>query len=267
LARSGAFKIAEYESPQPADRVYYAFNFYNDVNHSLGVPGLDLFRHTIGFEKTFFGGDASFGMRLPFVRTSGLDGFDENRFSDMTLIFKYAMYKDCATGDVFSGGLALTVPTGGGITVDTPSTATTFAPAVTTDTFYPVIIQPFAGWVRSVGERFYLHGFHSIAVPTDGRDVTLLFNDVGIGAWLFRNPNAGDRFLQAVVPTVEFHLNTPLTHRGAHTQPIGFADQLNLTFGTYIMFPRSTLGVACGMPLVGPRPFDAEGAINFTFRF
>src|SRR5207302_162718 len=183
---------------------------------------------------TFFGGDASFGMRLPFVRISGPDGVAESRFSDMTLIFKYALYNDPA-GDTFSGGLALTVPTGGGITVDYPNPTTGVVDGTNPATFYPVIFQPFAGWVRNVGEYFYLHGFHSLAVPTDGRDVTLLFNDVGIGAWLFRNRGTlENRFLQAVVPTVEFHLNTPLTHRGSHTQPIGFADQLNLTFGTYI---------------------------------
>ena len=50
-----------------------------------------------------------------------------------------------------------------------------------------VILQPFAGWVRTIGEKFYLHGFHSIAIPTDGRDVTVLFNDIGIGCWAYWN--------------------------------------------------------------------------------
>ena len=267
LARSGGYKVAEYESPRPVNRVFYAFNYYNDVNQAVnpGLPGIGLYRHTIGFEKTFLDGDASFGMRLPFVRVSGTNGADENRFSDLSLIFKYALYNDRTTGDVLSGGLVLTVPTGGGITIDYPNPQTGVVDGSNPATFYSVIFQPFAGWVRNVNDRLYLHGFHSFAVPTDARDVTLLFNDVGIGYWLYRNQ--ADRFVQAVIPTLEFHLNTPLTHRGLQSTPIGFADQLNLTFGTYVMFPRSTLGIAAGIPLVGPKPYDVETAINFTFRF
>src|SRR5262249_22247075 len=227
-ARANGFKIAEYESPRPVDRIYYSFNFYNDVNRSLnsGLPGIDVFRHTIGFEKTFFGGDASFGMRLPFVRLTGFDGVEENRFSDMTIIFKYALLNNRETGDVFSGGLAITVPTGGGIAVDFPGVNSGVIDGTNPAVFYPVILQPYMGWVRNSTERLYLHGFHSLAVPTDARDVTVLFNDVGVGYWLYKN-NA-DRFVNAIIPTFEFHLNTPLTHRGSRNVPIGFADELNL---------------------------------------
>jgi hypothetical protein len=265
LARSAGFKIAEYESPRPTDRIYYAFNFYSNVNQSLNPAGIDLFRNTVGFEKTFLDGDASFGMRFPFVNTSGLTGIEENRFSDMSIIVKYAMYNDRTTGDVFSGGLVITVPTGGGITVDYPGVTSGIVDGTNTVTFYDVLLQPFVGWVRNVGEKFYLHGFHSIVVPTDARDVTVMFNDLAVGCWAYRN--YADTFVQGIVPTVEFHLNTPLTHRGSRTQPIGLADQFDITIGSYVMFPRSLLGIAVGLPVTGPKPFEVEAAANFTLRF
>ena len=71
-------------------------------------------------------------------------------------------------------------------------------------------VQPFIGylWRR---DRFYLHGFAAIDVPTSIRDVTMVYNDVGIGYYAYRNPDPNG-CLMALVPTFEVHVNDPLTH-------------------------------------------------------
>lgn len=59
VTQYGALKIAENESPLPQDRVFLTYNYYSEVLDS------DFHRETLGFEKTFLGGEASIGLRVP----------------------------------------------------------------------------------------------------------------------------------------------------------------------------------------------------------
>src|SRR5262249_52290967 len=113
----------------------------------------------------------------------------------------------------------------------------------------------------------YLQGFTSLAVPTDARDVTLLFNDIVVGYWLYRN-NSPETWLSGVIPDLELHVNTPLNHRDiASSGPLGFPDTVDITAGSYFVFRRAVLGLAVGVPLTGPKPFDVEGIANLNIRF
>src|SRR5438874_667672 len=62
------FKIADNQSPIPQDRVFFNFNYYNNVNYAIdrkfGAPvnGIQIYRYLAGFEKTFLGGLASIGL-------------------------------------------------------------------------------------------------------------------------------------------------------------------------------------------------------------
>src|SRR5262249_32651750 len=86
----GAFKISENESPRPDDRAFVYYNYYRNVrlpienggvfpitlgsftgSGQLAASHLDINREVIGFEKTFLGGDASIGLRLPILQTTG----------------------------------------------------------------------------------------------------------------------------------------------------------------------------------------------------
>ena len=64
-----AFKIAENQSPRPLDRIFGSFNYYDGVNRSYNlrvnpqIGNVEAYRQLYGFEKTFLGGQASFGMR------------------------------------------------------------------------------------------------------------------------------------------------------------------------------------------------------------
>lgn len=68
-------RIAENDTPRPADRVFLSYNYYANVAIEGGFStgetsgGINNQRNTIGFEKTFFGADVSFGVRIPFQGT------------------------------------------------------------------------------------------------------------------------------------------------------------------------------------------------------
>ena len=99
--------------------------------------------------------------------------------------------------------------------------------------------------------------------------VTEMFNDVGIGYFLLRDPDPS-RFLTAVAPTFEVHVNSPLNHHGFDNpnELAGTPTVVNLTYGLNLEFCRNSL-LTFGFvtPVTGPRPFDYEALVLFNFRF
>lgn len=253
--RYNGFKVTDNDNPRPSDRVFFNYNGYSAVNKSqlgAGVPNVNMNQEVLGFEKTFLQGDASFGVRLPFIQISGFSAVEAHVVGDLSIHAKFAWVNNRQTGNVVSTGLIVTTPTGGGTTILSDGSE---AP-------HSVLIQPWAGWVYNM-DRFYLQGFHSLVVPLDNIDPTILFNSISAGYWLYRSNN--DRLLQGVVPVVELHLNTPLNQ--SSNDLIFFNDQLNVTVGSYFVFPRMTFGGAVGIPLVGPKPYDIEALASVNFRF
>jgi hypothetical protein len=277
----GAFKIAENASPLPQDRVFFTYNNFQNLGFpeagsngpqantstsqvflrnqattttvttvSPAIPRVNLDREVFGFEKTFLGGDASIELRAPLLQQGSGAGGGYNGFGDLTIIGKYALYFDRTTGNVFSTGLGVTVPTGQSI-------------PTTDGSIRDVLLQPFVGYIWNF-DRFFVQGFHSLVVPTDSRDVTMAFNDLGINFWLYRNP---DRFLSFVVPTLEAHVTTPLNHRDLNG-PIVIPDMVVLTTGIHFGLGRnSSLTVGAATPVTGPRPYTVESFLQFNWRF
>ena len=124
---------------------------------------------------------------------------------------------------------------------------------------HPALFQPFVGYLWSRGD-FFLHGFESLMVPTDSRDATILFSDIGLGYWLLRR--GADQLLTGIIPTVELHLTTPLTRRDH------FRDAVNFTGGAhFVLKERYVLGVALSTPVAGAHLYDIEVIANFNWRF
>jgi hypothetical protein len=271
----GDFNVAENESPRPQDRVFFNYNYYSNLGAGAGLPHqdttvttlngnpaivttltpavaprTDLHREVAGFEKTFLGGDASVELRGPVMEQTG--AIDGSNFGDVTVLFKYAFWNDRLTGDVLSAGLALTLPTGPDVSL------------VAGGDMHPTLLQPWAGYVWNF-DRLYVQGFTSLVVPTDSRDVTILFNDVGVGYALYRS--AGDHLLSAVVPTAEVHVTTPLNHRDA-TSAVTVPDLVVLTAGAHFEIARDALlSVGVATSLTGPRAFDVEAVVQLNWRF
>jgi hypothetical protein len=280
VSRAGsAFKIAENESPIPVDRVFAYFNgFYNAHSFggiSLGGPGVvgsifadpslapqinnltivvpgrrvNVYREVVGFEKTFLDGITSVGIRLPVFQQDGTDTGEG--IGDMSVVLKGVLFGDPRAGRVISGGMVITAPTGPGIDTllgDIQST----------------LLQPWTGFYAR-GDSFYAHGFSSLVVPTSSKDVTVAFNDLGVG--YFARPYDPSRLVSLIAPTFEAHLSTPLNNRD-RTEVVRVVDTLVFTGGVHVgLGARSLLTLAAATPVTGPRPFDIEASVLFNLRF
>jgi hypothetical protein len=93
----------------------------------------------------------------------------------------------------------------------------------------------------------------------------MLFNNSGAIAW-FLYQNATDRFVNAVVPTLEAHVRTPLNHRSTD-DPIYFQDQVNLTAAVSFRTARASLSPAICVPLASPKPYNAEFNMMLNVRY
>jgi hypothetical protein len=266
------FKIAENQSPFPQDRVFYSFNYFNDVNAKLNryfaspIDQLSIYREVFGFEKTFNDGKGSVGIRIPLnsinAETSpGLlnQGGHSTAVGNITLFAKYILEYNPKTGNLLSVGFAASPPTGPGH----------FAGAKFLGGTNNTTIQPFLGYYLNLtsDRKLFLQGFLALDVPIDYSDVTLVYNDLALGYFLKRDPDA---FVSAIVPTLEVHVNSPLNHRAEYSlnDPSGTASSVNITSGLNMEFRRNslfTLGVVA--PTTGPRPFNLEAVLLFNYRF
>lgn len=285
-----SLKMAENQSPVPQDRVFFNFSFYNDLNavtnRLLGAPagGLQVYRYIGGFEKTFAAGMGSFGMsesintlsaRSPYPQLAGTN----TAMGDVNLFAKYILWQNWESGgDVpaFGGfGFPAQYPGGrngglisAGMIVSLPTGPGNFAGASFSKAYRDTTLQPFIGYFFSQG-NFYLHGFESVAVPTDPNDVTMLYSDVGVGYYVYRNPNF-DTFFTAFAPMFEVHVNIPLNHRDLYniSDPVGTYDVVDLTLGANIqMGQRAVLLLGAAVPVTGPRPFSIEAVAQLNIYF
>lgn len=256
-SQSAGYKISENESPRPIDRIFYNFNFYGGIviSPDATVPLLQLNRHVIGFEKTFLAGDASIGMRLPFLGLGGDPSLQTMFTGDLSFVFKYAFYYNLETGNLVSGGLVVACPTGGRAAFRDPDGNRTLVMPPTA----LATLQPWLGFIYNVTPNLYVHGFNSTSIPIDAGDVTFMSNDVGLGYWLYRGAGS----LLGVIPTVEMHINTPFDHRGVG--PVVMNDQVSLTAGSYFLFSHAVVGGAIGIPFNGPNKIEALASINWRF--
>jgi hypothetical protein len=133
-------------------------------------------------------------------------------------------------------------------------------------------IQPFGGYILNNGDLF-IHGFSSLTLPLVSAESIVLFNDIGVGYWMYRNSTSGGR-ITGVAPTLELHLATPLRQVDRVDQEFGSLDGLrvfnvlDLTLGTTILLSNgATLGLGGVVPLTGPKPFDIEALAQFNYRF
>ncbi|MCX7700279.1 MAG: hypothetical protein N2039_05335, partial [Gemmataceae bacterium] len=269
VAQASAIKVAESDSPRPIDRVYYFYNFYGnidiEIDPTLPLPRLQLHRHVIGFEKTLWAGRASVGMRVPFLGFAGAPIYDTRFVGDLSVLTKLMLFENPETRSLFSIGFAVAPPTGSSPAFLRPGPD---SPLIwdRSPRNYPTYLQPWAGYIYNVTPRWYFHGFHSVLISTIRQEPMFLANDVGAGWWLYRNPEAA--WIRGIIPTIEIHVNTPVTRQGVPTQlgEVRMRDSVNLTGGFYITMPRSLLGTAVSVPLAfGPHTIEAVA--SYTLRF
>ena len=149
-----------------------------------------------------------------------------------------------------------------------PTGPSSFAGAKGFRTLHNAALQPYLGFLRSYGD-LYIQGFSSIDVPTSQNDITIMYNDIGVGYYIYRaaDPN---QLISAIAPTVELHVNTPLNH----TNPYIIADKaagydiVDFTFASNFQIRRrGILSLGVNEPVTGPRPYQVEAIAQFNLRF
>ncbi len=227
-------KIAEGESPRPVDRVFYKFNYYNNIDHdrfdrpTSDFNHVDLYRNVFGFEKTVMDGRVSLGRRVPVnTLTSEGKGFvlnpvpgvavapgdaggDTTEFGNVTAVAKAILWENRDRGALLSAGATLTFPT---------ATSKKIEPGPSTLMY----MQPYGAFLLTNGD-FFVQGFSSITLPVASAESIILFNDVGVGYFVYRSRGG---FITSVAPTVEVHVITPIRQPSSVTE-FGFIDDLRL---------------------------------------
>ncbi|MCS6978327.1 MAG: hypothetical protein NZM31_15155 [Gemmatales bacterium] len=281
VARS-QFYIGVNESPQPQDRIFLTFNWYNNVNKDAlsRVPEnalirdfrliskLQAFYETFGFEKTLWDNRLSVGVRVPFFQLQQeepkpleagplqfAEGLDQNTIGDASIVLKAVLAYDPVANNLISGGLVVTLPTAPEVKV-----YDAYAPAagqlgrgVST-----TIFQPWLGWFLDIGP-VYVHGFSAISIPAKSDDVYVWFISGGVG-WCVT---------PWFVPTLELHYFGPVNEDSdLYRQPIGAVDQLILTTGFHVPFyDVSTITLGLSTPLTGPDTYDVGIVAQLNVRF
>jgi hypothetical protein len=280
-----SFKIAEGESPRPLDRVFFKYNYYNDVeparwtDPTQPVHNVNLNLYTFGAEKTFFDGIMSLGLRVPFytINAEGKDfhigpdaagaatllpggpGFDETQIGNIIAIAKAVLWEDRPSGDLLSAGVVTSLPTASNRLLD---------PGMSTIAY----LQPFTGFILNSGDLF-VQGFSSMTMPLVRAESIIAFNDIGVGYYIYKDCT-GSRMISAIAPTFEIHYTAPLRQADPKANLFNFSDDLrvhntvDLTMGaTFEIERRATLGMGIAVPVTGLRPFDVELLVQLNMMF
>jgi hypothetical protein len=264
------FKLSENQSPRPLDRVFFDFNYYNNLDDSLNrhdtspITQMKAYVYNFGVEKTFNNGKGSVGLRVP------LDNLTANSFGNvastptttalgnLTVFAKYILAQNIQTGSLLSACFAITPPNGPG----------RFAGAPYLFGINSTYLQPCLAYIYN-HNRWYLQGFSGFTFSTNPNDVSLIYNDIGIGYFLIRDkdPHA---FLTALAPTFELHVNNPVNHRDWFNQfdIAGSPDIVNLTYGLNFGFrDAAVLSAGFVTPVTSPKPFDTEAVLMLNVYF
>jgi len=304
-------KIAENDIAMPVDRIFASYNHYTDVFQMRTQPtfpaGPSLFRqepidrYTIGFEKTFFNQMTSIELRMPFSGSfnATLPGLAVNNgnFGNLAVILKGLLWQGQNLG--LGAGMAIDTPTGS-------STVSRLGPTNLRIENDAVHLLPYVGFLYAPGDPqwgwgngLFVTGFLQFDAATNGNQVqfvdpttkamtnlgkyneqNLMFMDLSVGYWLYRNPYAYRWTGFAVVNEIHYttSVQSPDIVAGATngagatvTNPSGHIDVTNYTIGVQaLMFDMSSLRVAGVFP-VGSRSdsrfFDSEVQVQFNRRF
>src|SRR5262249_22780696 len=140
----------------------------------------------------------------------------------------------------------------------TPQTATSrFAGAPYLFPLNSTYFQPCIAYIYN-HNRWYFQGFTGFNFPANNNDVSVIYNDIGIGYFLIRNPDR-NAFLSALAPTFEIHVNNPINHRDWFNKfdLAGSPDVVDLTYGiNFGIRNTAVLSAAFVTPVTSPKPFD-----------
>jgi hypothetical protein len=305
-------KMAENDIAMPVDRIFFGYNHYTDLfqmqtqpTFPSGAPGQfrqePIDRYTMGVEKTFFNTWTSVELRMPFNGSFNATlpslGVSNGSVGNLAVILKGLLYRGQSLG------------IGAGLGIDTPTGSDTVARLGTVNLRFQnqaAHLLPYLGFLYAPGDPqwgwgngLFMTGFLQADVATSGNNIqfvdpasamrtslgkfneqNLLFADLSVGYWLYRNPFAERWTGFAVVG--EAHYTTSLqdpdlvagTSGGAGAAITNTSGRFDIVNGTIalqaLMFDASSLRVGGVFPMGSrqdQRMFDAELQVQFNRRF
>ncbi len=297
------FKIVEGESPLPTDRVFFDYNSFQNALQDVQNQSRNLDRFTFGVEKTFRDGLWSVELRAPlsgdYNSSQSLSpgaSLSDTEFGDLSMAVKRFLIR--REHFKVSAGLGIVFPTGQDWTV--ADSSGTIDIKVRNEAVH---VQPFLGAAWEPNDRLFCLAFTQADFDTHGNTVlmrgvstapdlspvgifqeqSLLFLDLNIGYWIYRNDKA--TWLTGIAPAVELHYATTMQDEDLVSGPVGSIgagnpqdgpvgagrrDVLDLTGGLYFQLGRcSMLTVAAVAPLKTGvnREYDSEFIVQFNRKF
>jgi hypothetical protein len=303
-------KIAENDSPIPRDRFFFNYNHFHNVfqvfeqpNPPIGpliVRQQPIDRYTIGVEKTFFDGMTSVELRMPIIGNFDTQlqnvGVTGGNAGNLTVVLKGLLYMDEALA--VGAGMSIETPTGSDIQTRMGTTRLQIENEATH-------LLPYIGFVWSPGDPrwgwgsgWFVTGFAQIDVAASSNPVGVLgpggltsqslgklteqnlgFLDLGVGYWLYRDPEAPR--MTGLAAIAEIHYTSTLQDADQvqgliDGNPISIGntanrfDVVNGTVGVQmLLFDTSSLRVGGVFPIGNEdrRLFDSEIQVQFNRRF
>lgn len=287
----------EHSRALPTDRVFGLYHHFQNAlestssNGSFRPANANIDRFTVGFEKTFFEGNASLEMRMPFSAPVSLStpgsNYEMQSVGDLVVTLKGLLYSD--ESQAFAVGLAVGAPTGSDVDVNLPNSG----PSSFTLYNDATHLIPFIAYQAAPTEDFFFNGFLQFDTPTNANSAqvrgpgptvsnlsvtnqTLMFADASFGYWWYRDPeNEG---LSGLASVLELHYTTAVNDAdivadrsqivtfGANT---GHFDVVNLTLGLQANVGSSAIiraGYVTPLRSSPHRFFDNEISVAVIFR-
>lgn len=284
-------KVCENNGVLPIDRVFLSYNhFHNAIKTAVFTPDIgervdqqNLDRYTLGVEKTFLDGLASFQIQMPissrFANTAEGFSISGGDWGNLAMNFKFLVHQDDFIG--FGGGLGLGLPTGSD---GRGQTATTNFRLRNENVF----IQPWAGVLLTPTDNLFIQGFVQCdfdatgnTFSVDGRQLAriqeqnFMYTDLSVGYWWFRGRR--ESLIEGLASMVELHYSTTINDTdigfGGSTDSAYFLatpgnriDILNCTAGLNFDLGLSYFRVAAVAPLKDEEeaPFDTELIVQWN---
>jgi hypothetical protein len=281
-------KVAENNKALPMDRTFFMYNHFHNALESI-VPGTGPYsidRYTLGLEKTFCCGLYSVEVRMPLV--GELDyaepGFqlDTGVVGNLGVGVKRLLYATPTSAAAV--GMYVETPTGENVTASTPTSHVLLHNDA-------VHLLPYIGFLSMPGDTYFFQGFLQLDVAANDHRVdvdqvqvgkyheqNLLFADLSVGRWLYRNPRA-DR-LRDLAFLVEYHYvstlqDTDLVGIGIPGAQISLRnlynrmDVSNVTVGFHARIGRTTVRVGGAFPVADRENqlFDGEVQVSINRYF
>ena len=288
LGTGRSFKAGENNKALPMDRVF--FNYQGFQNALTATQGLGPFfqqtttsnvdRYTVGAEKTFFDGLASFEVRMPFVgayrAANGPLAIASENVGDLSLFAKGLLYADDSVS--LLAGLGVGLPTADDVRAQILN-----VPIVLEND--AVHLLPYLAFLSYPTENWFFQGYLQGDFTASGIPVhvgpqiigtyteqSLLYADLLAGRWLY----SGGGYLSGVAGIVELHYTTTLQDTD-NLNAFGFTDgppfmlglgnpanrvdYLNLTAGLHFQLAQCrTCGSARSSHFARPTPSGSSTA-------